>query len=242
MMSPLSPTSVAKELGSFTRREFAEGIGVTPLAAGRYLARLEEDERITRDGRTYRWDPIEDRAPDTPSPHKNDDPRILARKLDSFTIDFYAHTAEISIEAARTRIKKMVKDKVVRYSGEKEWRDTGPPAMIFEAIPLPKQKVERRSHTHGEAERHRVEGKRMERTGQIAGTGKHRTDYPGDPMMKLLAERAVEAGGKVKRNGSDHFKVTLPNGKIVGLANTPDSSAWKKAAAAMRRNGFDPGV
>lgn len=239
-MSPLSPSAVAERLGTFTRRQFAEAVGVTPLAAGKYLKTLEEKDRITRDGRGYKWDPIEDRPASPEAPSKRDDPRVAARKLNSFTVRSFASATGTSESVARERIKTMIREGVVRASGDKEWRDHGPAAMIYEVVPLPKHNGRKPSHAKSEEARLRREATRIP-SGPVAGTGTSlRSDLPRDEGMRDLAERVRKAGGKVTRSGSDHFKAILPNGRVVGLSNTPDKNAWKKAAAEMRRQGFNP--
>jgi DNA-binding Lrp family transcriptional regulator len=232
--------TVAKDLGTFTRRDLADGIGVTPLQAGRYLTALEEAGLLTRDGRTFRWDPVEERPASPTTPHKNDDPRVLARKLKCFTVARYASVAGISTQAANERVKRIIADGMVRYTGDKEFREKGPAAMIFEVVELPKHTGPKRSHTHEESERIKRDAKLIQtpQRGTVEGTGKKK-DLPGDPKMRELAERIIAAGGKIQRSGSDHFKATLPNGRIIGLSNTPDRSAWKKARAEAKRKGFN---
>jgi DNA-binding Lrp family transcriptional regulator len=234
---PITPARAAKELDRFTRRELADRIGVTPIAVGRYIAKMEEDGLIVRDGRHYDWHPHD---PDG-KPVEPGDPRVLARKLGNFTVDRFAAAGNLTRQQARDRIKRMLEGGIVRRTGDKEWRDRGMNADIFEVIELPKGKTPRPSYAARERERLDKEAKRLERQ-PVAGV-KRSTDLPRDPTMRLLATRVLDAGGKVRRaKAGSHFVATLPNKTTVGLSDSADEAAWKKVAAKMRRQGFDPGV
>lgn len=142
--------------------------------------------------------------------------RQAAQRLKCFTVAELAVEAGLGKRATSRYLKRLEERGTVRppvYEWSFEKPASTPPARDSERAPKPKN---------------------YSGAGPSGGV-----DLPADKDMRRLAQQAIGAGAKVRRSGSDHFRVTLPNGKTVTISNTPSSNrAVTNARADLQRAGL----
>lgn len=226
---------LARQLGDFTRPEFQRELGVSGLEAHKLLRRLREEKDCIRvEGARFVFDDPDTRKPPV-ALYADTDLRIVARKLGRFTVRELMDATGLGEGQAHGKVKWLVEMGVVRDSGKRGWREGRKP-VIYEAVALPKEKVNRDKRKPVEVEmRERGELERIART-----NGHHVARYKHpDPDFDKIVAAVYEAGGFVEKRGK-HAKCVLPTGIKFGLSGTPgDNKAFKKARAEARRHGLN---
>lgn len=224
-------TEEARSLGTFTRSEFAAELGISPLEAGKWLRRLQDErDTIRREGAKYVFDDPETREAPPPPLYEGVDVRVVARKLNRFSAQELAAATGLLEGTAHNRCKWLLERGVVRDSGKKTWPGK---AVIYEAIEVEKTPAKR------------VKRKPVEQEMREKGL----FDYPTrnghhakrlsaqNPYTQQIIDAAYEMGYEVS-GGGKHFKIKSPNGASLTISKTPGVDKPKKDLAQARRWGL----
>lgn len=226
---------LAQSLGEFTRNEFAAELGVSPLEAGKWLRRLQDEkDTIRREGAKYVFDDPEQREVEHP-PYEGVDVRIVARKLHRFTARDLIEATGLVEGTAHAKIKWLVEHGVIRDSGKRGWREGRRP-VIYEAIEVKAESTPRPKRKAVEVEMHEKRMLDQDRNGHVKRI-KHQ--YGGD--WQRIIDTAIDAGCEVSKGGK-HFKIKFPSGVSMSVAATPGSGksgSAKKTLAQARRLGLN---
>lgn len=218
-------TAAARSLNRFTRKQFADELGVSMIESGKWLTRLQDErEVIRRDGREYVWDPVAERPEPEAAPYEGMDLRVAARRLGTFTIKQFAQATGLGEKAARRRVQWLKEIGVISERPRKEWQKTA----TFDVVEIKPNKIRPREKPVEREFIERVNG------GQVTH---------GDILRPLARDfqplfDAIYASGGTIDATSRHYKVTMPNGSKFGMSKTPsDSRSLRNAIAEARRFG-----
>jgi hypothetical protein len=243
-------TEAARSLGTFTRREFADAIGVSPLEAGKWLKRLGDERKlIVRDSAKYRWDPADERPDPEAAPHEGEDPRIAARKLlkrhGQFTAGALGEAMGTSAKRTAENVKFLLDVGVIRDSGKTEWRERGKRPTIYEEVAIESNgngSRPKREPVEVELRRKGLLPEPPERPQHHRSKDSSHMTAPKKPVvrhpeLKRIIDAIYEQGGEV-RHAAKHFKAILPNGDTFTLPTTPRAARIPKTISMVRRHGI----
>lgn len=164
-----------------------------------------------------------------------DDPRVVVRRLDTFTVTELQHALGRSRPHALSVVKRLVEQGVVRDTGLARKHDgPGRPAPVFQYVPIDTPNRPREKRTPVEVE---VSRNFRPARGKIMETG--RTIRVTNPDVRKLVDVARDSGCRVENTSGGHIRVYAPDGSVVSLPSTPsDHRSVKNARSKMRRAGI----
>lgn len=162
-----------------------------------------------------------------------DDPRVVARRLGSFTATELADALGRSRVTAVSIIRRLVELGVIRDTGLRQ-RHEGPgrPAPVFEAVPI--VAVSRPRDRRPPPEVEVVKGGFKPRGPATGGKGRRIQNRD----VRQLLDKAKAHGCQIEHTNSSHIRILTPKGGTVILPSTPsDHRALLNARAELRRSG-----
>ena len=163
------------------------------------------------------------------------DPRVLARRMGSFTITEFEEAVGRSRPTVIAIINRLVDQGVIEDSGLRRKHDgPGRPAVVYQAVAINARLHERKKRLPPEVEVRHTFTKMP-----VVGTG------PSGRKPRLANSEVRKLVGIAKSNGcrvqmtANHIKVFAPNGRIVLLPSTPsDHRALLNVRSELRKAGI----
>lgn len=165
-----------------------------------------------------------------------DDPRVIARRLGTFTVTELQEALGRSRPTAMAVLSRLIDQDVVRDSGLRQKHDgPGRPAPVYEVVPIEAKPRNREKRLPPEVEvRHTFRPSSSKPSN--GGSGK-RSKITNREVRKLV-EVARKNGCRIEA-GNQHIRVLAPRGGIVILPSTPsDHRSLLNARSEMRRAGI----
>lgn len=207
--------------------------------ARRKLKRLlQEIEELAADNDLPISEQIEAIAEAAAPKRTEEDPRVVVRRLGSFTVTELAATLGCSRPTAEKVVRQLKGRNIVRDSGlRRKHHGPGRPAPVFEYVTIDSKPVNREKRVPVEIEAVQQMHAPPKRSRTVRGTGKRRRVT--NPEVRELIRIAEANGCRVQPTGSQHFNVYAPSGRIINLPSTPsDHRSILNVRSQMRQAGI----
>ena len=204
----------------------------------RYLSLIKQARTIAEtEGLSDHVTVFERMVADTRPVRSDVDPRVLARRLGSFTMSEWQESLGVSLPTARKVLTELAERGIVRDSGLRQKHEgPGRPAPVFEVVPINAPNRPRVKRVPPEVEV-RQTFKPRAAGAPVAGSGSGKRVVNSE--VRSLVTKARTFGCRIEDKGA-HIHVFPPKGgQMVVLPSTPsDHRALLNVRAEMRRAGI----